>query len=87
MLSQKKSFNVNDLRRSKRKCYSKYSFEEAGSLSSSVVFLPQPAQEQDTFSLENLSPDCLEQIALRLDTKSALGELIDYSKPVMYFYH
>ena len=79
MLSQKKSFNMNDLRRSKRKCYSKYSCLEAG-LSSPQVLPSLPAQDQETFSLENLSPDCLEQIAVRLDTKAALGEFIDYSK-------
>ena len=77
MLSQKKSFNMNDLRRSKRKCYSKYSFVET----SSSPVSPSLTPHQDTFSLENLSSDSLEQIALRLDTKSALGEFIDYSKP------
>ena len=69
MLSQKKSYNMNNLRRSKRKCCSKYSFVDAD-------HSPSPTH-QDTFSfLENLSSDCLEQIALRLDTRSALGEII-----------
>lgn len=71
MLSQKKSFNVNNLRRSKRKCYSTYPVVETNMSSSPST------THQDTFSLENLSSDCLEQIALRLDTKSALGEFSD----------
>merc|ERR550539_1028444 len=66
MLSQKESFNMN-LRRSKRKCRSKYSFVAADHSTSLTL-------QEDTFSfLENLSSDCLEQIALRLDTKSALA--------------
>lgn len=63
MLSQKESSCMKSLKRSKRNCLSKYSSAPTA-----------PASPVRVLSLEDLGPDCIEQITLFLDTKSALGQ-------------